>query len=95
MNLITITNTTSHIPTGQPFVITTTEPACTNCSWHINIPNSIILINREHLTTSQPYSTKWIFNCTNPGTYTLQFLYRKQCCGKPTLKQEDFTITIF
>ena len=94
MHTIPITEPVSNLSVNQVFSITLSEPPCSNCTWQITIPSNTILVDKIVSKTTNPSSTAWHFSIHTPGTYHFSFAYRKQCCGKPTLKQESFTISI-
>lgn len=95
MNSISITNGTTSVPLDQTFSIFIAEPPCPNCTWQIDIPYGLTLVNVRKSSNYEGPGTEWTLKGTHVGTYTLQFLYRRQCCGRPTLKHQTYTITIY
>lgn len=93
-NIIPITFYSQSIPRNERFAITIIENACTNCSWSFNASPNLILISSTKQATSPATSHLWVFESSIPGTYTLQFYYKKRCCGNPMIQKEEFTITI-
>lgn len=95
MHVVPITNAVNSLPLGQVFSITLTEPPCSNCSWQIDIPYSITLLQVNPLPDYTTPKRQWVLQSNVCGTYTLTFAYRKQCCGKPTLKTDSFTFSFY
>ena len=95
MDIIPVRNMFTHIAPNQPFSITITEPDCSNCKWQVDIPPTINLLNMNRIMVNYATATQWIFSSAVAGTYVLTFYYRKQCCGKPIIKQVSYNLSIY
>ncbi len=92
---IPIIHSESRVAKGQRFCITLDEVPCPNCTWTTHLPQPVSLVSKAHLTDRDPHQMQWILTCDTPGMYTLEFLYRRQCCGRPKLKHMTYHIFVF
>lgn len=93
-SVIPITAPSTSLTRNQQFSITICEKHCANCKWVVDIPTSIEVIAVNDYVQSGFNHREWILEGHLPGTYTLQFNFKKSCCGRPTLLAETYTIII-